>query len=75
LGRKDLSVELVQEGLATIYTGGGAEYNGQLDILQKEQAKAQKKKLGIWSQGEEMVSPADFKKQQLQLKYAASQVN
>jgi endonuclease YncB( thermonuclease family) len=70
--RKDLSVELVSRGLATIYTGGGAEYAGKSQVLQKKLAQAQKKNLGIWSLGKDGISPADFKKQQRISKYAGA---
>ena len=64
LKRKDVSVELVDRGLATIYTGGGAEYSGNKELLEKKLSIAKRKKIGIWSQGSEMVSPAEFKRQQ-----------
>ena len=67
-GQKDLSIELIRRGLATLYTGGGAEYSNNLDILRTKEADAQKQKRGIWSLGNEMISPADFKRQQRQQK-------
>lgn len=71
LGRKDLSEELVRRGLATIYTGGGAEYNGKRDVLEQKLKQAQRRRLGIWSLKEqERVSPAEFKRQQRAAKYA-----
>jgi len=69
--RKDVSVQLTKQGLATIYTGGGAEYDGNLELLQTKQKQAQKKKRGVWSQGNNMVSPAEFKRQQKYLKHGA----
>jgi endonuclease YncB( thermonuclease family) len=63
-GRKDLSIELIRRGLATLYTGGGAEYSNNLDILKSKQAEAQKEKRGIWSLGKDMISPAEFKRKQ-----------
>ena len=62
--RKDISIELIKRGLATLYTGGGAEYDGNREILESMQARATRRKLGVWSLGENMVSPADFKRQQ-----------
>jgi endonuclease YncB( thermonuclease family) len=64
LGRKDVSIELVDRGLATVYTGGGAEYSGNKELLDKKLSVAKRKKIGIWSQGSEMISPAEFKRQQ-----------
>ena len=66
LSRKDLSIELMKRGLATLYTGGGAEYDGNRDLLESIQAKAQRKKRGVWSLGDNMISPADFKRRQKQ---------
>lgn len=67
--RKDVSQELVRKGLATIYSGGGAEYDGNLAVLQDLQRSAEKRKRGVWSQGE-MITPAEFKRQQKLLKQA-----
>ena len=64
-------MQLTKQGLATIYTGGGAEYDGNLELLQTKQKQAQKKKRGVWSQGNNMVSPAEFKRQQKSLKHGA----
>lgn len=73
LSSKDVSLELVRNGLASIYTGRGAEYNGNRETLQRLESEAQRRKRGIWSQGRRVVSPAEFKRQQKQLKYAAAQ--
>jgi endonuclease YncB( thermonuclease family) len=60
---KDVSVELVSRGLATLYTGGGAEYDGKKELLRKSLEEAQRSKLGIWSLGEdEFVSPGEYKR-------------
>ncbi|GKY98961.1 hypothetical protein MPSEU_000851800 [Mayamaea pseudoterrestris] len=64
LGKKDLSMELAREGLAELYTGGGAEYFDKRIVLEKKIAKAQAKKTGIWSQGKKRTSAADFKRNQ-----------
>jgi endonuclease YncB( thermonuclease family) len=66
--RLDVSVELAQQGLATLYTGGGAEYDGKRELLETKEAQAKKNKAGVWSQGDNMMSPAEFKRQQKQLK-------
>ena len=69
--RKDVSLELVRNGLATIYEGGGAEYDGNIEILKNYQRTAEKRKRGVWSQAQ-MMSPAEFKRQQKQLNQAPS---
>ncbi|KAL3944238.1 MAG: hypothetical protein SGBAC_001681 [Bacillariaceae sp.] len=35
--KKDVSVELIKRGLATLYTGGGAEYDGNRALLESEE--------------------------------------
>jgi endonuclease YncB( thermonuclease family) len=69
--KKDVSVELVRNGLATIYTGGGAEYDGNRRTLEDLQATAQKRKRGVWSQGQGMISPEEFKRQQKKVSYSS----
>ena len=55
-------MHLVQRGLATIYTGGGAVYDDNLALLQKKQAAAERRGKGVWSLGKhKMVTPAEFK--------------
>jgi endonuclease YncB( thermonuclease family) len=62
LPRMDLSMDLAKNGLATLYTGGGAEYDGHKEALISAIETAQKKKMGVWSNGvENMVSPAQYK--------------
>ena len=63
--RKDLSVELVRRGYATVYRGGGAAYDSKKELLEKLEAQARSQKKGLWSVDEkERVSPAEFKRQQ-----------
>ena len=59
---KDVSVELISKGLATLYTGAGADYNGNKELLQQRLQAAQRYKLGIWSLGEDLVTPAEYKR-------------
>jgi micrococcal nuclease len=68
-GEIDLSMELIQRGLAVLYTGKGAEYDGNRAILESKQEQAKKNGLGVWSV-DGFVTPAEFKRQQ---KLAASQ--
>ena len=59
----DLSASLAKNGLATLYTGGGAEYDGNRDVLEKNIEYAKKKKKGVWSHGANGVAmPADYKR-------------
>jgi len=61
--RKDLTIELSKKGYATLYTGGGAQYDDNKETLEKSIEYAKAKKLGIWSNGvENVMSPAEFKR-------------
>jgi endonuclease YncB( thermonuclease family) len=66
-GNIDVSVELTARGLALLYKGSGAEYNGNKEMLQTIQATAKQNQQGMWSLGDAMVTPAEFKRQQKEL--------
>ncbi len=59
--KKDVSVSLAERGLASLYTGGGREYDGNKDVLEKKIETAKQKKLGIWSSGD-FSDPAQYKR-------------
>lgn len=65
VGSQDLSVELTRRGLATLYTGKGAAYDGNKVLLEAAQDIAQKQNLGIWRLGSDFISPSDFKRQRI----------
>jgi endonuclease YncB( thermonuclease family) len=70
----DVSMELVARGLATLYTGGGAEYDGKKDLLRQSLQVAQTSKLGIWSlPQEEFVTPQEYKRRKKRLTEAHQQ--
>lgn len=48
-GRKDVSIELAKAGMAELYTGGGAEYFNQREVIESVIAEAKRQKRGIWS--------------------------
>ncbi|GAA5803820.1 hypothetical protein HPULCUR_009305 [Helicostylum pulchrum] len=58
--KKNVSVEMVKAGLASIYVAKGAEYSGLFDKLRKYEATAKSRKKGIWSL-KKYVSPGDHK--------------
>ncbi|KAJ2508021.1 putative endonuclease lcl3 [Coemansia sp. RSA 2052] len=61
--RKDAAHEMLRAGLATIYRGGNAQYDGHLDKLEKIEAAAKKSKKGIWGLKKgEYESPAEYKR-------------
>ena len=54
---------MLQQGLAEVYTGGGAVYGPLgVDAYLELQKKAQKAKKGIWSQGKRRESAAEYKR-------------
>lgn len=64
LPRIDLSVDLAKRGFATLYTGGGAEYDGNRESLMSAIDEAKRSKRGVWSNGvENVVTPAQYKKE------------
>lgn len=64
-GSQDVSMVLAEAGLAELYTGGGAVYYDKRAALEAAIAKAQRKKLGIWSLPNRQ-SAAEFKREQKQ---------
>ncbi|CAM9119778.1 unnamed protein product [Laminaria digitata] len=58
--RKDVSAELLKNGLAVLYRQGGAQYDGRKDMLSDLEANAKKSKTGLWGKkgGE---TPAQYK--------------
>lgn len=64
LPRKDVSLELAKKGLATLYTGGGAVYDGNKEALQSAIETAKKRKQGVFSNGaSNIMTPAQYKQQ------------
>lgn len=63
LSSLDLSIGLAHNGLAVMYTCGGAEYDGNRQRLENEIDYAKRKRLGIWSNGVENVElPSQYKR-------------
>ncbi|KAI8326151.1 staphylococcal nuclease [Martensiomyces pterosporus] len=61
--KKNASHEMLRQGLATIYRGGNAQYDGELKLLERTEAEAKRAKRGIWSlKKSEFVSPAEYKR-------------
>jgi endonuclease YncB( thermonuclease family) len=58
---KNVSLELVKQGLACVYSGIGAEYGGIKDELIKAEGQAKKARLGMWSL-KNPISPMAYKK-------------
>jgi len=62
--RRNVSIEMLKAGMASIYTAKGAEYGKYLSQLEKAEEQAKKRKKGIWSQ-KDFVDPSEHKKQYL----------
>jgi len=60
--KQDVSVKLAENGLATLYIGGGAEYDNKRELLEKKIELAKQRKRGIWKQGKKFQTPAEYKK-------------
>ncbi|MBW0523048.1 hypothetical protein O181_062763 [Austropuccinia psidii MF-1] len=59
---RNVSLEMVKAGLATVYRSAGAEYGNFLSQLESAEVKAKKRKCGIWSlKSKEYESPRDYK--------------
>lgn len=74
-GSTNVSLALVKKGLATVYRQGGADYGSAtflsrvffkaqtgLGRLERAEASAKRRKLGIWSLGHKLETPADYKR-------------
>lgn len=61
--RRNVGLEMVKAGLATRYEAKtGGEYGGNKAALEKAEAKAKRKKLGMWSgKKKDFESPRDYK--------------
>lgn len=60
LGYSDLSVKWTKKGLASLYNGRGDVYDVNAELLQTAQYMAKEQKLGIWSLGNDLVSPVQY---------------
>ncbi|KAM5351751.1 hypothetical protein ACJ41O_004474 [Fusarium nematophilum] len=63
LFRKDVGLEMIKRGLATTYEAkSGAEFGGMKELYEKAEAKAKKRRRGMWSgKPSEFESPRDYK--------------
>jgi endonuclease YncB( thermonuclease family) len=61
VGPKDVSVELTRAGLAELYTGAGAVYAGEKEVLETSIRLAKEKKVGVWSLGDDLVTAKEAK--------------
>lgn len=60
---RDISEELLKNGLAVVYRQGGAQYDGSISRWNDIESDAKKAKKGLWAKGEANVQlPSDYKK-------------
>jgi endonuclease YncB( thermonuclease family) len=59
--KKDLSAELLKEGLAVVYRQRGAQYDGMYREMEGWEAQAKMKRKGIWSKKGEVELPHQYK--------------
>lgn len=59
--KKDLSSELLKEGLAVVYRQRGAQYDGKYREMEMWEAQAKMKRKGIWSKEGEVELPHQYK--------------
>ncbi|KDQ16573.1 hypothetical protein BOTBODRAFT_107003 [Botryobasidium botryosum FD-172 SS1] len=58
----NLSLEMVRSGWGCVYTQAGAEYGKEgIDRYLKAQQEAQKKRRGMWADGLDVETPAEYK--------------
>lgn len=74
-GKTNVSLAMVKQGLATVYRAAGADYGratwwakvwrkstSGLNALERAEAKAKRKKIGMWSLGKKLESPEAYKR-------------
>ena len=60
----DLTQSLASHGYASLYTGGGAQYDGERERLEMLIEQAQSRRKGIWSDGvDNFADPAKYKRE------------
>ncbi|GAC96179.1 hypothetical protein PHSY_003759 [Pseudozyma hubeiensis SY62] len=75
LGKTNVSLAMVKQGLATVYRSAGADYGKAtwwakfwrksttgLNALERAETKARKQKIGMWSLGKKFESPEEYKR-------------
>lgn len=63
-GRKDVSAEMLRNGLGVVYEAKyGAEFGENEGWYRKLEQVAKRKNKGLWALGKKLVTPGEFKKQ------------
>lgn len=62
-GRKDVSAEMLRNGLGVVYESKyGAEFGDSESWYRSLEAAAKKRKLGLWKLGKKLVTPGEYKR-------------
>ncbi|PIA17662.1 staphylococcal nuclease [Coemansia reversa NRRL 1564] len=59
--KTNVSHVMLRQGMASLYTGGGAKYDGEKELLERIEADAKQAKRGIWGL-KKYESPAEYKR-------------
>ncbi|KAJ1936930.1 putative endonuclease lcl3 [Linderina pennispora] len=57
----DASHEMLKAGLAVLYRGGNAQYNGEKELLERIEEEAKRAKRGVWGLKGKFETPAAYK--------------
>lgn len=60
--QRDVGVEQIKAGLATVFRQGGAEYGGLKEVMERAEQRAKRAKLGMWIRGKALETPAEYKR-------------
>lgn len=60
--QRDVGLEQIKAGLATVFRQGGAEYGGLKEVMERAEAQAKKAKKGMWARGKALETPAEYKR-------------
>ncbi|KAJ2515619.1 putative endonuclease lcl3 [Coemansia sp. RSA 1939] len=60
--RHNVAHEMLRAGLATLYTGGNAQYDGEEALLARLQDDARRAKVGVWGL-KDFKTPAEYKRE------------
>ncbi|KAJ2590021.1 putative endonuclease lcl3 [Coemansia sp. RSA 1722] len=61
--KKNAAHEMLKQGLGQLYRGGGAQYDGEKDLLESLEANAKRAKRGVWGLKKgDYESPAEYKR-------------
>lgn len=62
-GKKDVSAEMLRNGLGVVYEAKiGAEFGDNEAWYRKLEQQAKRKKRGLWRLGKKLVTPGEFKR-------------